>query len=718
MTFCTVTPKISHRRLLLGLCGLWVFALSLRLVYLYEISDSPLWLVVMGDARSYDWWAKELAAGEWLGSEIFYQAPLYPYFLGGVYSLFGDGPWVTRIIQSVLGATASLCLAIAGIRLIAPRVGFLAGFLFAAYPPAIFFDGIIQKTTLTSFLLCLLFAIMARLASRPTSSLRWATAGATIGLLALVRENAIVLAFLAPIWMTIIRPNAYRNWIRWTVILFAGVAAILAPVAARNAYVGGEWHLTTSQFGPNFFIGNHAEAEGLYVPLLPDRGDPIFERFDAVSLAQEDSGHALTPREVSRYWTFEALEDIAANPWRWVRLEVRKLWLSFAAMEIIDTEDQYTYAEYSVVLTVLMAVWHMGVLVPLAAFGVSLAVCDRRWRKRLSWPAIVVIGYTVSLLLFYVFARYRFPLVPPLMLFAAFGIGQSLHVARIALYRRDLTRKRRSAIATSKKSRTVRYSVALSIAAITAVPANRYVYPIAMAQAVTRENLGEHLHAAGFETELVLAQYDRAVSLTPENSSLRISYAHLLWELAKPEEAISQLEAAVDASPQDPGPLVELGTMYRDLSEMGLSTDRLRSAVSVAPEAPEPTYHLAITLLKWADQISAEATSSAVDAPIISLASDSVYQAELTRAAELRTEAVAMLRQSIQQGPESEASHSALAHVLARLGESEEAAEEFAKAANLAPVGSERQARLLHLQRRMIANPKSRRGVPPLLRRK
>ena len=41
------------------------------------------------DEASYDTWARELAAGDWLGDEVFFQEPLYPYLLGVAYSLFG-----------------------------------------------------------------------------------------------------------------------------------------------------------------------------------------------------------------------------------------------------------------------------------------------------------------------------------------------------------------------------------------------------------------------------------------------------------------------------------------------------------------------------------------------------------------------------------------------------------------------------------------------------
>ena len=148
------------------------------------------------------------------------------------------------------------------------------------------------------------------------------------------------------IWLWLQRGNRLRG----AALVAAGVAIVLVPVAVRNGVVGGEWHLTTSQFGPNFFIGNNAEADGAYQPLRYGRGDPLFERDDATALAEAAVGRDLTPAGVSRYWVGRALNDIAAAPGRWLRLLVRKAALTFNAVEVVDTESQYAHAEHSIPL--------------------------------------------------------------------------------------------------------------------------------------------------------------------------------------------------------------------------------------------------------------------------------------------------------------------------------------------------------------------------------
>ena len=416
-----------------GCAGIWTAALLLRLGHLWLLQDDPLGHVLTGDARRYHEWGAEIASGDWLGSETFYQAPLYPYFIGGLYWVFGIGQTTVRIAQAVLGATSCVLLALAGRRLFSPKTGWLAGLLFAVYAPAIFYDGIIQKTALGSFLTCGLLAATASVAYRPRELGCGACSGLWMGALMLTRENALVLAGLLPIWLAYDwRRNSFASRCGWLGCVALGLAVALFPVALRNRLVGGEWLLTTSQFGPNFYIGNSAYANGRYFPLRQDRGGPEYERIDATELAERDRGRTLTPGEVSAYWTEAAFSDMRADWPGWLRLMGRKWFLIWNTTEIIDTEDIYSHADASWILRGLLAVWHFGSLAPLACLGVFLAWTS--WRRH-GILVLFLLVYAASVSLFYVFGRYRFPLVPALLLFAAAGLlrlpGRLRHRQRV-----------------------------------------------------------------------------------------------------------------------------------------------------------------------------------------------------------------------------------------------------------------------------------------------
>ena len=91
-----------------------VVAFVMRAVYLWQVRQTPEFALLVGDAVTYDAWASRIANGDWLGEGVFYQAPLYPYFLGILYTVFGRDLWAVRLVQIILGAGSCVLLARAG----------------------------------------------------------------------------------------------------------------------------------------------------------------------------------------------------------------------------------------------------------------------------------------------------------------------------------------------------------------------------------------------------------------------------------------------------------------------------------------------------------------------------------------------------------------------------------------------------------------------------
>ena len=64
-------------------------ALLLRILYMAQFADSPLFGIPIGaDVQEYDRWAREIFSGRILWVEPQIHAPLYPFFLVALYSLF------------------------------------------------------------------------------------------------------------------------------------------------------------------------------------------------------------------------------------------------------------------------------------------------------------------------------------------------------------------------------------------------------------------------------------------------------------------------------------------------------------------------------------------------------------------------------------------------------------------------------------------------------
>ena len=83
----------NRRREIPAYAAVWLVALAARLVYLWQIRHAPVFTLFLGDGVSYDASGPPDCTGDWVGKGVFYyQAPLYPYFLGVVYALFGTNP--------------------------------------------------------------------------------------------------------------------------------------------------------------------------------------------------------------------------------------------------------------------------------------------------------------------------------------------------------------------------------------------------------------------------------------------------------------------------------------------------------------------------------------------------------------------------------------------------------------------------------------------------
>ena len=503
----------------LALAAVFILALSLRAAHVASVAQVPLARLLIGDARSYDAWAQEIAAGDWIGKRTFYQAPLYPYTLAALYVAAGRDPMTVRWAQAVVGALACVALAVAGRAWFSERVGLAAAAMLALYPPAIFFDGIVQKAALDNLLMCTLLALLGWWAAG--ADRKWAFAsGWTLGLFALTRENALVFAAVLAVWIpSHLRGRGWRERLAPVALTAAGMAAVLIPVGVRNAVVGGEFLITTSQSGSNFYIGNGPEANGRYVPIKPGREMPEFERLDATEVAETAAGRALTPAQVSSYWWSRTFSWMRAHPLEWVKLLATKWMLVWNRVELPDTESIEVYRDVSPLLRALGWIFGFGVLVPIACAGMVLAWRDPR-RPTLLYAMLFLFAAAVAL--FYVFGRYRFPMVPILALFAGYAV----------VHLRDVARTRSAIVA----------------AGLAAIVVNWPVVSVAGTRALSYANLGIGFAEAGRPDEAI-PFYRKALDLAPREVEPRFNLALALSSSGRLDAAAAELATVLRLDP-------------------------------------------------------------------------------------------------------------------------------------------------------------------------
>ena len=549
---------MDRRRWRLALAIVGASALAIRVLYLVEMRHAPPFTLLLGDSFEYDRWARDIASGHWLGSGVFYQTPLYPYLLGGFFAVAGHHLFMVRLGQACLGAVSCVLLAIAGRRFLTPKIGLIAAALVAVYPTALFYDGLIQKSSLDLFLMSLLLVLVATMQRR--RALRWPLAiGATIGLFALNRENAAVLWPIVVGWLLWDRRFTFRGRSVRALALTTATVLVLLPVGLRNYAAGGEFVLTTSQVGPNFYIGNHKGANGGYDALVTGRGAVAFEQTDARTIAEQQTGRKLSASEVSAFWLRLSVADITAQPGAWLALLGRKMLMTINAHELVDTESMPAYAMYSRVLRALE--WlTFGVLLTLGALGVWITL----GRRRVRILYYMFSAMAAAIALFFVVARYRYPLVPIAALFAAAGIAASARVL---------------------KTRPLRVPTAalagLAIVALTFVVTHLPVTNHYIDQSYV--NLGTALTAGGRADEAI-PLLRKATEQIPSDPEPHFHLGLALLRSGQPEQARDELAVAVQGDPASAEAQAALGESLLSTGSSVEALPHFKEVVRLKPD--------------------------------------------------------------------------------------------------------------------------------------
>ncbi len=376
-------------------------------------------------------------------------------------------------------------------------------------------------------------------------------------------------------------------------LVVGGTSLVLAPVALRNLAVGGELHLTTSQLGPNFYIGNHAGATGTYVPLRPDRGNVEFEQQDAREIAEAAAGRALPPSEVSAYWSGRAWDWIRSNPGDWLRLTGRKVLLLLNRAERADTEDLATHAEWSLVLRALAPVLNFGLLAPLGLLG--LWITRGRWRSL--WPLHAFLGvFALTVVCFFVLDRYRYPLVPVLVLFAGAGLagvgphwrihGRAERAKTIGVVAAALVVCNWPLLSSTTMRAVTHANMAAALRDDGLLDQAEAEYRAALrlqpTLAVAHTNLGALLNGKG-DQGAALEHCLEAARLDPESPAAHLNLGVVLGSLGRTTEAAEAFARAVRLDPLDAGAHANLGRALAALGQSEPAIDHMRQAVHLQP---------------------------------------------------------------------------------------------------------------------------------------
>lgn len=390
------------------------------------------------DAFEYDYYARSVAAGDGYprsgymlyGGPTAIRGPGYPYLLGAVYAVFGNGIAAGRWLGALLGALSVLLLYAIAKRVWGRRIALLAALLAAVFPSLVLLSRDLVSESL--FIALELGAVLCVLEFRRSGRLlRWAVGGGALcGLAALTRNTGFVLIVPVALGVWIARPR-FRP------------TSLLAPLLAIGALV-----LVTIPW----LVRDEAEF-GRLVPITTSAGIATAGTYNEASFRDSAShGAWRDPQVVPTFAPLfttprideatmdarlrHAAEDFAGShpayvvetsAWNVLRL------FEIVGGSVVDANGRPVVDRGIGSADPVTERVGLALAVPLALLGIALIVLARKSARERPGPPSIPSGPTflwlVPTLLLLVaipiagLPRYRLPADPFLLLLAAIAIG-------------------------------------------------------------------------------------------------------------------------------------------------------------------------------------------------------------------------------------------------------------------------------------------------------
>ena len=409
--------------------GLSIFALALvaRLVWIATLGRT----LSFPDEEEFVDVARHIAAGYGYVSSSYRANPTLAAYLGVVFSVFGESFEIARVGQCLFGALTCVLVYRTATLLAGPSVGILSGVLLALYPPHIFLSGVFYVECLAILLGSLSLYLAVRGALQPGIG-GGILCGVACGGTVLTRPIFVLyLPCLCLAWLYAAWPQWRRQVVVCGALVLSSVAVVL-PWSVRNYRVFHRVVPVATGFYTLLWQGNNELADGgpddrfLFwrTPMWTERLQklPANEQAEiAARYAELDrSARDLNARIGDRYLATDTvlkpvvLEYMRAHPGRIAKLFLRKLITLYSAFT-----DTFMHNDLTSPPKRLIAAFAFYPLLGLALAG---AWFGRQESRGFAVLYMFILSMSVAYALIAACTRYRLPIDPYLIVFAALAL--------------------------------------------------------------------------------------------------------------------------------------------------------------------------------------------------------------------------------------------------------------------------------------------------------
>jgi Tfp pilus assembly protein PilF len=556
---------------------IFAVALGLRLVYLLESASSPYFAAPVLDEVYLDDLGVAQANGQAQSEAAYFRAPLYPFFLGAVYSIsLADRFFLAYFAQHIMGALVCVLMFCMGTSLGGRKAGIAAGLIAACYGPLIFYEGEILIVTL--FLLLNAVALCCLIRGHTVGSRRMLLAGGfALGLAAITRPNILLFAPAALLWVLLAKRGAgLRQRLLDGASVIVPVLLLVGAVTLRNYIVSGDVVLVSSQGGINFYHGNRPGADGMPPPVR--KGFSSVKYRDSVetqsrAIIEGQVSQPVSDADVSDAWYDAAHEEVSDSRTAWFGLMLRKFMLFWGHYEIKNNKNYYFSMQYSRLLRILPLGY--GLVVCLAVLGVAAMV------PKLKAQAVLLLLYvatfSASVILFFICGRLRLPVVVGLIPIAGVGVVSVPDIIR---------------------HRTWRIVGSAGLAVLAAIFVGVDWYSVRSDDyAQEYWTVGQIYHDAG-RYEEAIAALGMSVAHDETLAGVRITLGHCYMQLGRYENARNSYQAAIGPDPRSASAWNGIGVCAERSRDQAEAVECYEAALKLAPDHLKALINLGILLVK------------------------------------------------------------------------------------------------------------------------
>ncbi len=518
--------------------AVFITALAVRLVYLFQSLDNPVFFTPLVDAGTYHDLALRFAQQGWIGEGFFWQPFLYPFFLGIVYLLTGGSILAAKLVQMGLGILTCVLTYELGRRIAGRAAGFAAALIVSFYGPLLVFESELVGAGPAAFMSVLLLLLFLKTGKRPKKK-GFFVLGIISAAAVLIRPTFFPFAVLALLWLLwgMLRNRQAVPGILVRAGIWAGGFLFLAlPVVLMNAQTAeGRWSFMPYSGAVNFYVGNNPDICRTLTVRPGWEWERLLDmpRFHGI---ESPSGHP-------GFFRARAAEYAAAQPVGFMKNLGRKSLRLISSREIPRNVDVYTYRNWSGLLRFLMGKsgsfgWPFGLVFP---FAVLAAVAAFRKLPPVIWLFLAV--HSLSLVMVFPAARYRIEMIP--VLAAAASVGW------LELFRR-IREKRPRAV----------FGLILLLGLSTAAAV--LPGPFCEESMPYEAELNKFLAIHHLEKGHVLQAQDRlrrAARLEPEMSGIYVVWGDLMGRENRFNEAYLRYQQAVHLNPERDDAFRKMGTV-------------------------------------------------------------------------------------------------------------------------------------------------------------